>query len=260
MTHIDIDELSDHAEGLLPPDRAVEIVEHLSGCEECRSLAEELSQVTDLLAATPTPSMPDAVFAGLQETIAAEQRHRESARSRRPGTGAPVVGTGRPPYVDDAGHPSLKGGGRFPKPHIAEHFTETKPSRRGLRAKFAGGAVAATLLASTAGFGGYVLSASTGADEPPTNRPIVATDPHSLASSAASAAANDLDAYRFSKAWRCARKVTDGRISGIRSAVVEGQPGYLVFLESGASRHAVFVHGCDTDTPTAGPTVALPEK
>jgi hypothetical protein len=221
--------------------------------------------VHDALGSAPTPSMPEEVFAGLQQTIAAEQRLRESAKARqstgdRFGPSAPVVGTGRPPYVDPSGHPSIKGGGRFPKPNIAEHFTETTPPRRGLRAKFAGGAVAAALLASTAGFGGYVLSASTGTDEPPTDRPIVAANPRSLASSAASAAADDLDAYRFSKAWRCARKVTDGTITGIRSTVLDGRPGYLVFLTADSEHRAVFIHGCDTDNPTAGPTVVLPEK
>jgi hypothetical protein len=49
--------------------------------------------------------------------------------------------------------------------------------------------------------------------------------------------------------------VTDGKITGIRSAVLRGEPGYLVFLESDSNKHAVFITGCDSGDPTAGPTV-----
>ena len=260
--HIDIDELADDAEGLLTPERTAEIAAHLDGCQLCRSSAAALAEVQDLLTTAPAVAMPDDVFARLQDTIAGEQHLRERANAGRQagdhlGPAAPIIGTGRPPYVDEGGHPSTRGGGRFPKPHIAEHFTETKHRRRGLRAKFAAGAAGAALLASTAGFGGYVLSASAGANEPPTDQPIVAPDAQSLASSAARAASGDLDAYRFSRAWQCARKATDGSITGIRSTVLGGQHGYLVFLKTDTGNHAVFVTGCDTGIPTAGPTVKV---
>lgn len=259
--HIDIDELADDAEGLLTPERTSEIATHLAGCQLCQSNATALAEVHDLLAAAPSVAMPDEVFARLQDTIAGEQQLRSENVRRQAGDplgpAAPIIGTGRPPYVDDGGHPSALGGGRFPKPHIAEHFTETKRRRRGLRAKFAAGAAGATLLASTAGFGGYVLSASAGANEPPTDQPIVAPDTQSLASSAARAASNGLDSYRFSRAWQCARRATNGHITGIRSTVLGGEHGYLVFLKTDAGSHAVFVTGCDTGIPTAGPTVKV---
>lgn len=258
--HIDIDELADDAEGLLTPERTAEVAAHLAGCAECRATAAALSDVTDLLAATPAGSMPDDVFARLQATLAGEQELRERSERRagdHSGPVAPLIGTGRPPYVDASGHPSTKGGGRFPKPHIAEHFTETQHRRRGLRAKFAAAAAGTALLATTAGFGGYLLSATAGANEPPTDQPIVAANVQSLASSAAVAASGDLDAYRFSKTWWCARKVTDGTITGIRATVLDGQQGYLVFLNTDSGNHAAFITGCDTAAPTAGPTVRL---
>lgn len=260
--HIDIDELADDAEGLLAPERTAEIAAHLAGCRQCRSDAAALAQVSDLLAGAPDAAMPADVFARLQDTIAGEQQLREAADAHRRsgnrlGPAAPIIGTGRPPYVDEGGHPSTQGGGRFPKPHIAEHFTETTHRRRGVRARFAAGAAGAALLASTAGFGGYVLSATAGANEPPTEQPIVAANTQSLASSAARAASGDLDAYRFSRTWRCARKATDGSITGIRSTVLGGQHGYLVFLKTGSGRRAVFVTGCDTGIPSAGPTVQV---
>ena len=260
--HIEIDELADDAEGLLDPDRTAEIAAHLADCQQCSSNAAALTQVQDLLAGAPAVAMPDGVFARLQDTIAAEQqlREAESARHRtgdHTGPAAPIIGTGRPPYVDQHGHPSAQGGGRFPKPHIAEHFTETKLGRRGLRARFAAGAAGAALLASTAGFGSYVLSASAGANEPPADQPIVAANAQSLASSAARAASGDLDSYRFSKAWQCAREATNGSITGILTTVLGGQHGYLVFLRTNSGHEAVFVSGCDTGTPTAGPTVKV---
>lgn len=256
--HIDIDELADDAEGLLSPERTAAVAAHLAGCERCRSNAAALAEVSDLMATAPAVSMPDALYARLQDTIAAEQRLRQSQHATgRFGPSTPLIGTGHQPYVDQSGQPSAKGGGRFPKPHIAEHFTETAHRRRGLRAKFAVGALGAALVASTAGFGGYVLSAAAGANEPPIDQPIVVANAESLASSASSAAAEDLNAYRFSRTWRCARRVTDGTITGIRSTVLDGQHGFLVFLDTGSGKHAVFVTGCETGTPTAGPTVRI---
>lgn len=263
--HVDIDELADFAESLVPPERAAAISQHLTDCAQCRSDVDALGEVHRLLADAPTESMPDEVFARLQDAVSAEQQRREADHSRHrlddhPGS-PPTIGTGRPPYVDDSGRPSIQGGGRFPKPNIAEHFTDTKHRRGGVRARFATGAVAAALVASIAGFGGYVLSAASGTDEPSTEHPIVAENQHVLASSAASAAAGgDLDPHRFTKAWLCARKVTDGSITGIRATVLDNQPGYLVFLGSGSTNRAVFVYGCDTGTPTAGPTIKLPQK
>lgn len=258
--HIDVEELADFTESLASPERAAAISEHLAGCAECRSSVDALAEVHRLLAEAPTESMPDDVFARLQVAVAAEQEHREASEQRLDdhlGPAAPTIGTGRPPYVDESGRPSVQGGGRFPKPNIAEHFTDTKHPRRGLRAKFATGAVAAALLASTAGFGGYVLSAASGTDEP-TDHPIIARNQQSLASAAASAAARgDLEAHRFTKAWLCARKVTDGSITGIRPTVLNDQRGYLVFVDSDSGSRAIFVHGCDTGRPTAGPAVKL---
>lgn len=258
--HIDIEELADFTESLAPPERAAAISQHLAGCADCRSSVDALAKVHRLLAEAPTESMPDDVFARLQVAVAAEQEHRDASGRRLDddlGHAAPRIGTGRPPYVDGSGRPSIQGGGRFPKPNIAEHFTDTKHTRRGLRAKFATGALAAALLASTAGFGGYVLSAASGTDEP-TDHPIIAQNQQSLASAAASAAAHDdLEAHRFTRAWLCARKVTDGSITGIRRTVLNDQSGYLVFLKSGSGTKAIFVHGCDAGHPTAGPAVKL---
>jgi hypothetical protein len=51
--------------------------------------------------------------------------------------------------------------------------------------------------------------------------------------------------------------VTDGRITGIRSSVLDGEPGYLVFVHKDDVVRAVFVSGCDTDDPQAGPSATV---
>lgn len=289
--HIDIDELSDAAEGLVAADRRHDIDAHLAWCDSCRETATALTEVRDLLAAEPVVPMPDAVYSRLQDGLAAEQRHRERerARPRTPsGPGAPSTadpyGSG-PSYQDGKfrpgkyrAHPSgaepqelgaddqegeratarsTAAVGRPAKPRLAEHFNQTLGSRSGLRAKFAGGAAGAALLATAVGFGGYLMSSSVGAAEPSTDRPIMVAGDSLKASAAAVEQQGDLDPHRFTQAWNCARQVTDGRITGIRSMVLDQRSGYLVFLRQAGDNRAVFVSGCDTDTPTAGPHVDL---
>lgn len=243
--HIGIDELADSAEGLLSEGRDADIAAHLARCQQCQQDADALAGVHDLLRQEPAETMPDDVFARLQHTVSAEQQRRAGAPTRpdsRSGSG-------------DGGSPIA--GARFNKQHLAEHFTDTFAGRRGVRARFAGGAVAATLLAGAVGFGGYVASASAGTDEPPADRPIIVDDSALKSSATRAVRQGDLDAHHFSRAWRCAKQVTDGDISGIRASVVDGKAGYLVFLPDTDTTTVVFVTGCDSDTPAAASTVRI---
>ncbi|HEY9294215.1 MAG TPA: zf-HC2 domain-containing protein [Microlunatus sp.] len=253
--HIDLDELADAGEGLLSPERTSEVEAHLAECGACRARADELAEVSQQLAHAPAPSMPDAVFAQLQQTLADEQTRREAAAAARPGKHADRPPTAGAPYADKPTRPSTHGSGRITKPDLAEHFADTLAPRRGLRAKFAGGALAATALAAAVGFGGYLASASAGAAEPSQDRPMVVSPGALHASAAAEVAQGDLSAYRFTQAWFCVRKVTDGRITGIRPTVLNGDTGYLVFLHRDNGVRAVFVTGCETGNPKAGPGV-----
>ena len=256
--HIDLDELADAGEGLLSAERTSEVDAHLAACGECRGRADELAGVSQQLAHAATASMPDAVFAQLQRALTDEQTRREATTDPLPAT--PPTGA---PYADkltDGGtRPGSQstGGGRINKPNLAEHFSDTLDSRPRLRAKFAGGALAATALAAAVGFGGYLASASAGAAEPSQDRPMVVSTGALHASASAAVAQGDLSAYRFTRAWYCVRKVTDGSITGIRSTVLNGDAGYLVFLNWDNGVKAVFVSGCDTGTPKAGPSVEV---
>lgn len=255
--HIDIDELADAAEGLVSGDRAAEIEQHLAGCPDCTANADALNEVHRLLADAPVEVMPDDVFARLQGTLAEEQRQRETA-----GPGYHDSPSARPAatsYRTESGRPSVGGGGRYPKPPLAEHFTETLGNGRSLRAKFAGGALAGALLAGSVGFGGYVLSASAGTDEPPADQPMVVSKENLDKVAAAEARSGKLNAHRFSRAWHCVRQVTDGRVDGIRSTVMDGQQGYLVLLRKDGETRAAFVIGCDTDDPEVISTTVIRE-
>ncbi|SDS73389.1 anti-sigma factor family protein [Microlunatus soli] len=292
--HIDIEELSDAAEGLVAPERRIDIDAHLAWCVDCRETATALTEVRDLLAAEPAVPMPDAVYSRLQAGLEAEQRSRDSERSgprTLSGPGAPSTpdpyGSG-PSYQDGkfrpgkyrahhpgaepqelgaddqegertSGHatPAVGPVQRPAKPRLADRFNQTLTPRSGLRAKLAGGAAGAALLATAVGFGGYLTSSSIGAAEPSTDRPIMVAEGSLHASAAAAEEQGDLDPHRFTRAWNCARDVTDGRITGITSMVLDQRSGYLVILRDRGETRAVFVSGCDTDSPSAGPHVDL---
>jgi hypothetical protein len=67
-----------------------------------------------------------------------------------------------------------------------------------------------------------------------------------------------LSAHRFSQAWGCARKVTDGRITGLAASRVDGTPALLVYTKSEGSTLVTVVTGCASDAPSAGPSAVLP--
>ncbi|HEY5788473.1 MAG TPA: hypothetical protein VIT65_27250, partial [Microlunatus sp.] len=68
----------------------------------------------------------------------------------------------------------------------------------------------------------------------------------------------DLDPHLFSAAWRCAREVTTGRITGITPVYVAGEENYLVYTRASGRTYATLVTGCG-ETPTSGERVELSE-
>lgn len=234
FSHPSIDELADAAEDLVAADRGAEIGAHLEGCAPCREQAAALAAVTATLASEPAPQMPAQVAERLRAVVAEQ----------------PVIDPGqapRPAVVSladyRAGKPSL---GRFGQGIQA-------PSRR----RWLAPALVAAAAATSAGFGGYLLSASAGLNEPPTVAARINTQ--SLGPQAeALAQSDDLDPHRFSRAWKCARKVTDGRITGLAETSVNGRPALLVYLRSGGRDAVTVVTGCDSDSPAAEATAPLP--
>ncbi|MFJ6012187.1 hypothetical protein [Streptomyces sp. NPDC092952] len=74
--HPDVTEISDLAEGLLPQPRAVEVRNHVDGCELCGEVHTSLNEIRELLGAVSAPRrMPDDVAARIDAALAAEATH-----------------------------------------------------------------------------------------------------------------------------------------------------------------------------------------
>ncbi|MFE7466225.1 anti-sigma factor family protein [Streptomyces sp. NPDC057499] len=125
--HPDVTEISDLAEGLLPPPRAAEVRGHVDGCEPCGEVRASLTEIRELLGSVPAPQrMPDDIAARIDAVLAAEAGHvsretgsvsREtetpSADAETPAAQRPKGETGSPDRP--AGHPrATTGPGRRP--------------------------------------------------------------------------------------------------------------------------------------------------
>ena len=220
--HLSIDELADAAEGLLDPKRAALAESHLAVCSHCQAQSEELREVTTTLRAEPTPAMPEAVAHRLNDAVAAESARRVEAWKPRPTLGA---------------------------------FGQDLP--RTPKARWVVPALAAAGLATVVGLGAYVISANAGLNEPPVVAAVSGSDLGAQAR-ALERASGGLSPHRFSDAWDCARKVTDGRITGLASSFVDGTPALLVYTKSDGSAQVTVVTGCGAGTPAAGPSAVLP--
>jgi anti-sigma factor RsiW len=234
--HLSIDELADAAEGLLDADRAALVESHLAGCVECRGQAEALREVTVALRADVSPPMPDAVAHRLEEVVAAESADRAHAAE------GGAAGNGQ-----SASH-------RQPRVTLGTFGTDLNKPRK---SRWVVPALAAAAVAAVVGFGGYVISASAGLNEPPV---VAAVDSHDLGAAAIALerTSGGLSPHRFSQAWGCARQVTAGRITGLVSSSVDGTPALLVYTKSDGSMQVTVVTGCVGGTPSAGRSAVLP--
>ncbi|MFP5283695.1 MAG: hypothetical protein ACLGIF_09620 [Actinomycetes bacterium] len=230
--HVAADELADAAAGLLDAPSSDRVVRHLAGCPLCQETAAGLRRVTEVLAAAPTPAMPAAVAARLERALRGEQARRAGARAAGGSRVAPEA----------AG---------WPRPTLGPLQLPPPPRRR---LALVGLVAAATT--ALAGFGGYLLSASIGMNEPPVA--IAAVDSDQLSRQAeAIRAARDPDAHVFSRAWDCARQVTTGEITGLATAVVDGREGLLVFTKTGPELRVTVVTGCEAGAPAPGPSTLV---
>lgn len=233
--HISTDELADAVEGLLGEARSAQVQAHVAQCDDCAEVATALADVSVLLAADSAPRMPDSVAARLESTVAAESGRRTSGE-------AAAEAERRRRAVD------------IPHHHLGDFRADLQPSSR---TRLLGRALLACAVATIVGFAGYVMSASAGLNEPPSERPAYVNSADLGAQASTVRATRDLHQHRFSQAWRCARDVTDGRITGISSAVVDGRPAYLVYTDQDGTAEVTVVSGCDSDLPSAGPSAVL---
>ncbi|MGW2468599.1 anti-sigma factor family protein [Streptomyces bauhiniae] len=75
--HPDVAEISDLAEGLLPPSRSEELRRHLEGCEACADVHAALAEIQGLLGDLPeVPPMPTDIADRIDAALAAEAAGR----------------------------------------------------------------------------------------------------------------------------------------------------------------------------------------
>lgn len=253
--HVSAEELADASAGLVDLARADQIAAHLAECPACRETDAGLRQVSRLLAAVPAPAMPAAVAARLDAVVQAESVRRQGGQpveapertSAEPTSGERAGGgvaeaAGRSGSVRSGSH----GWSRVP---LGELEYSTQPPRRALWGL-------AAAVAGIVGFGGYVLGASAGLEEAPVG--IVAVDSGQLGRQAELISNQaDLGPRRFYPEWTCAREVTDGRITGLTRAIVDGAEALLVYTEAGGTTRVTVVTGCAEGEPAAGPTTVV---
>jgi hypothetical protein len=238
--HPGIDELADAASGALDPGRAREVEQHARGCEQCQDTVSDLRGVTELLRAEPTPSMPPEIAARLDAVLSQEALLRQPPA--RTGGSVPWPGAApmTPPHVR----------------HTLGTFGADLPKRS--RRRLLTTALAACVAAGVVGFAGYFLSATAGLNEPTASAPAVVSSGQLRSQASSIQQRSNLSPHRFSQAWDCAREVTEGRITAITAAVVDGQPALLVYLDSDNATKVTVVTGCGSGHPVAGPSTILP--
>jgi anti-sigma factor RsiW len=240
--HPSRDILADAAEGLLQPDDAATVDAHLAGCSDCRAELAAFSEVSTVLATAPVPTMPPGVAGRLRDVLAAEQSAREVSPVLHavPGSGPDAPPVPRHPYGTRRRlNPSL---GR----HFGEDLRRVSPGRR-----WGAPVLAAAAAALILGFVAYVASATLGLNEPPTV--AISTSPGQLVPQAQDLRERtDVDPHRFSAAWWCAARATDGRIVGL-ATTTGSQPAVLAYVRTADGVGVQVVTGCATRDPTATP-------
>ena len=224
-------------EGLLDDARSAQVQAHLAGCARCRSSVAELQTVTATLSAAPAPVMPAEVAARLDRVLAGETVRRS-----------------RPIDRDEESASVSESGGSRSRVTLGA-FGARRP-RRSVR-RIVLPALAAAVAAAVVGFGAYVASATAGLNEPPV---VAAVSSSNLGAQAGALVQDGLEPHRFSRAWQCAREVTDGRIVGLASSTVDGTPALLVYTRSGATTEVTVVTGCATGRPSPGPSALVSRR
>ena len=235
VSHPSLTELAEAAEGLLDNARSAEVQAHVAGCASCRRSAAELQAVSATLASAPAPAMPADVAARLDRVLAGETE----LRSLRPAR-------------DEEPHPEPARSGSPATVADLSVYRRRHSARRVVLP-----ALAAAVAAAVVGFGAYVASATAGLNEPPV---VAAVSSANLGAQAGAVQRNGLEPHLFSRAWRCARQVTDGRIVGLASSTVDGTPALLVYTRSGATTEVTVVTGCAIARPSAGPSALVSRR
>lgn len=215
---------------------------------------DDADRVRRLLAAAPGPEMPTDVAQRLDAVLAAESRRRSEIQRAKQGFDVSARASG-----EDAEHEVGAGLPRSILPRSARPLLATEPAPTGPRWRHTA-AVALVVAVTTAAVGvaGYTLSATAGLNEPVSGTTLQLQSSELAQQAEAIVAGRNLSAHTFSLAWRCAREVTNGRITGLTRAVVDGNPALLVYTRTSGENWVTVVSGCPGPQAQAGETVRLP--
>ncbi|MFI8188464.1 anti-sigma factor family protein [Streptomyces sp. NPDC085946] len=127
--HPDVTELSDLAEGLLPPSRTTDVRRHLAGCDLCADVYASLEEIRGLLGTLPgPPRMPADVAGRIDAALAAEAL----LQSRAADTTDTAAGAGvSPPSGDDGAPVSRETPSSADRPAGHPRSSSTGPGRKG---------------------------------------------------------------------------------------------------------------------------------
>ncbi|KOX00601.1 membrane protein [Streptomyces sp. NRRL B-1140] len=133
--HPDVAEISDLAEGLLPPARTTDLRGHLDACELCADVYSSLEEIRGLLGTLPgPPRMPADVAGRIDAALAAEAllnangtEPEESPESVR----APRPGAADAPGDDSGAHVSRETSTPADRPAGRPRSSTTGPGRKG---------------------------------------------------------------------------------------------------------------------------------
>lgn len=195
------------------------------------------ARVSRLLAQAPSPPMPADVAARLDAVLVSENARRQ-ARVAQDAHAVRAVPWG---VVD-----------RHAKPVLV-----ASPAERPRWRRAAGVALVAAVSAAAIGVAGYAVSASVGLDEPSAGAPLSVQSSELAEQARAIMEARNLSAHTFSGAWRCARTVTDGRITALTPAIVDGTPALLVYTSVRGQNWVTVVTGCPEPGALARESVRL---
>jgi len=106
--HVSAETLGRHREGTLSARKAASIDAHLSGCARCAGTNTGLAAVSNLLASTQLPPMPDSLAQGIQMAIASESAER-ATRNAAPGAGARAAGAAELADAPEASRAAVPG-------------------------------------------------------------------------------------------------------------------------------------------------------
>ncbi|MFJ9728082.1 anti-sigma factor family protein [Streptomyces sp. NPDC101209] len=128
--HPDVAEISDLAEGLLPPSRTADIRQHLDGCELCTDVYVSLEEIRGLLGTLPGPTrMPADVAGRIDAALAAEALLNATAPEARDVTSS-ATGSHAHTGVDESTHVSRETSVAADRPSGHARSSSTGPGRK----------------------------------------------------------------------------------------------------------------------------------